>query len=169
MLDDLRLEASARTKLLEALIRLSKSSALYPQCFTLTDVVQGDQPHAAGGFGEVWKGQFQEQVVCLKVAQIYQTTNIVRVLKVILGVIIFYYRLITFLYQSFSREAILWSRLSHPNVLPFYGIFHLKTMQRRFCLVSPWMDNGTLNEFLEENGTASRLLLVSKCYLTSGI
>ncbi|KAJ6589216.1 kinase-like domain-containing protein, partial [Mycena capillaripes] len=47
--------------------------------------------------------------------------------------------------QEFGREAVIWRQLSHPNVLPFFGIYYL---DMRICLVSPWMEHGHLLEFL---------------------
>jgi len=47
--------------------------------------------------------------------------------------------------QRLERESILWSILSHPNVLPCYGTFDISN---ETYLVSPWMDNGDLSKFL---------------------
>jgi len=46
---------------------------------------------------------------------------------------------------QFGREAIIWRQLSHPNVLPFFGVY---TLEGRLCLVSPWIENGHLQQFL---------------------
>lgn len=62
--------------------------------------------------------------------------------------------------QAYSREAILWSHQAHPNLLPFYGIYHLDDEHGRICLVSPWMDNGDINAYLTEKPHVNRLLLV---------
>lgn len=51
-----------------------------------------------------------------------------------------------------------WSALRHPNVLPLLGV----TMAGgRFVMVSEWMINGNINEFLGNNRGADRLELVS--------
>lgn len=63
--------------------------------------------------------------------------------------------------QSFAREAILWSQLEHPNVLPFYGLYRLGDQSDRVCLVSPWMDNGNVSEYISVNPKVARLPLVS--------
>ena len=59
--------------------------------------------------------------------------------------------------QRFSREAILWGQLSHPNLLPFYGLYQLGS---RACLISPWVENGHINQFLARNPMVDRVLLV---------
>ena len=59
--------------------------------------------------------------------------------------------------QAFSREAVTWAHLSHPNILPLYGICHFDS---QVGLVSPWMENGTIMVYLKKNPDANRLLLV---------
>ncbi|TFK27653.1 kinase-like protein [Coprinopsis marcescibilis] len=132
------------TKLVHLLLRLSKRYDSYPQCLVLRGVLKsGDQPLAAGHFGEVWKGQFLEQPICLKVVRLYQNSDAHRLIK------------------AFSREAIIWSHLSHDNLLPFYGMYQLEDNSNRICLVSPWMDNGTLREHIGHNPRSNRLWLLS--------
>jgi serine/threonine protein kinase len=59
--------------------------------------------------------------------------------------------------QGFASEVALWRQLSHPNVLPFFGVYHWHGL---LCLVSPWMKAGNVNEFLEQFPRANRLNLV---------
>ncbi|KAJ6474936.1 hypothetical protein C8R45DRAFT_834665 [Mycena sanguinolenta] len=63
-------------------------------------------------------------------------------------------------FKKFSREASIWRQLSHPNMLPFFGLSYLNWT---LCLVSPWMENGNLSQYLEENlvNDDHRLSLVS--------
>ncbi len=58
------------------------------------------------------------------------------------------------------REAIVWSHLSHPNLLPFYGIYQVDDHLGRVCLVSPWMENGNVTEYLKTHPDMPRLPLV---------
>jgi len=51
--------------------------------------------------------------------------------------------------KEFSSEAVLWKQLSHPNILPFYGVYHLEEKTPRLCLTAPWMENGNAVEFLK--------------------
>ena len=59
--------------------------------------------------------------------------------------------------QRFCKEAITWKTLQHPNVLPLIGVTMTKN---KFALISDWMTNGNLNEFVNANPTADRLRLV---------
>jgi serine/threonine protein kinase len=59
--------------------------------------------------------------------------------------------------QTFCREVVTWKTLCHPNVLPLLGA----TMtEDRFVMVSEWMTNGSINEFLKAQLDADRLKLV---------
>ena len=50
-----------------------------------------------------------------------------------------------------------WKALRHPNVLPLLGA----TMaEGRFVMVSDWMVNGNIKEFVQSNADADRLKLV---------
>lgn len=64
-------------------------------------------------------------------------------------------------FQQIVTEAVIWRQLSHSNVLPFYGIHQLDSDPQRLCLVSPWMENGTLREFLARVSNTYCVPLVS--------
>lgn len=51
-----------------------------------------------------------------------------------------------------------WKRLSHPNLLPLIGVSKLATP---FYTATYWMENGNVNDYLIDNPTANRPLLVS--------
>lgn len=57
----------------------------------------------------------------------------------------------------------MWRTLRHPNVLPLLGV---TMIDRRFVMVSEWMDNGNINEFLKNNADADRVELVSALSLS---
>ncbi|KAJ8083210.1 hypothetical protein PM082_009082 [Marasmius tenuissimus] len=122
-----------RSSMCKAMIRLSKMSGLHPKCLSIQNVRKlGQYPIAAGGFGDVWKGivgESDEQVVCLKVVKVYLTSDVQA------------------LFREYLREAIVWRQLKHPNLLPFLGIYYLEN-ESQFCLVSPWMENGNLVQYL---------------------
>ena len=59
--------------------------------------------------------------------------------------------------QRFCREAIAWKHLQHPNVLPLLGV----TLEGpRFAMVSEWMEDGDINDFIQKNPNANRTELV---------
>ncbi|KAF9787364.1 kinase-like domain-containing protein [Thelephora terrestris] len=92
----------------------------------------------SGGFADVWKGQHCGRDVAVKVIRTFSNSDFRKLIK------------------RFCKEAITWKILRHPNVLPLIGV----TMtEAKFALVSDWMTNGNLNEFVEANPKADRLKL----------
>ena len=51
-----------------------------------------------------------------------------------------------------------WKALRHPNILPLMGVIMTET---DFAMVSEWMPNGNINQFVKEHPDANRFELVS--------
>ncbi|KXN86648.1 hypothetical protein AN958_09826 [Leucoagaricus sp. SymC.cos] len=64
------------------------------------------------------------------------------------------------LQKAQAKELILWSHLSHQNIVPFYGVW-IPGENGQFCIVSPWMTKGNLNQYLSAFPDVSRLPLLS--------
>ncbi|KAI5121751.1 hypothetical protein M0805_009040 [Coniferiporia weirii] len=88
----------------------------------------GDGPLHGGGFGDVWKGELNGSFFALKSVRVFSEIDVRK------------------LERDFGKEAILWHRLKHPNVLAFLGISR-DAIPPRVALVSRWMDNGSLASF----------------------
>ncbi|KAF9785448.1 kinase-like domain-containing protein [Thelephora terrestris] len=54
--------------------------------------------------------------------------------------------------KSFCKEAITWKRLEHPNVVAFIGV-----TRNPLQIVSEWMPNGTLREYVNKNPGVNRV------------
>ncbi|KAJ7440163.1 kinase-like domain-containing protein [Mycena latifolia] len=121
-------ESTARPLLSKALVRLSHASGLHPACYALSGLQKVGQQIAAGAFGDIWKGLVRGQSVSVKIMRLFRDADVKAAL------------------QEFGREALIWRQLSHPNLLPFFGLYYLDS---RLCLVSPWMSNGHVLEFLK--------------------
>ena len=50
-----------------------------------------------------------------------------------------------------------WKALHHPNILPLIGVTMSET---KFEMVSDWMVNGNINDFIKAHPDANRLELV---------
>ncbi|KNZ77592.1 Serine/threonine-protein kinase HT1, partial [Termitomyces sp. J132] len=95
---------------------------------------------AYGRFADIYKMVSGGQELCYKVIRVYQKTKVEHLAKV------------------YAREAILWGQLSHPNILPFYGLLKYRS---RIAFVSCWASNGNLEDYLTEHPEANRILLCS--------
>ncbi|KAF8211580.1 kinase-like domain-containing protein [Mycena galopus ATCC 62051] len=118
---------ASQAVLSKALLRLSGECGLHPTCFTLTELQRMGHQVAGGGFGDIWKGSVGGQIVAVKSMRQYVDDDVKASLK------------------KLGREALIWRQLSHPNLLPFLGLYMLDS---RLSLVSPWMENGDLKHFL---------------------
>ncbi|KAL0067777.1 hypothetical protein AAF712_005217 [Marasmius tenuissimus] len=125
-------EIKLRTSILRMMLYLSKRSGLCPSCLNINDVKRvGEHPIDGGGFGDVWMGEIENHLVCLKVVKLYLISDVQKLLK------------------AYMREAIVWKQLRHPNLLPFIGLYYLDEARQQLCLVSPWMNRGNLARYLK--------------------
>ncbi|KAJ8080051.1 Rho guanine nucleotide exchange factor [Marasmius tenuissimus] len=126
-----------RNTILKTTTRLSANAGLCPPSLVIRNVhVDGKFPITCGGSGEIFVGRIDEsdvtQIVCVKFARIYQTSDNVQAL-----------------FNEYFQEAIVWKPLNHPNVLPFIGVYFGDDEIRRPGLVSPWMTQGSLDQYLK--------------------
>ncbi|KAG6818338.1 hypothetical protein H0H93_005894, partial [Arthromyces matolae] len=132
---------SDRPQLIAAMRRLSERTKQYPTSFALIgpSPTADDEPVTYGSFADIYKIVFHGEDTCYKVIRVYQRSQVDHLAKV------------------YAREAILWGQLSHPNILPFYGLVRIRS--RRLAFVSRWASNGTLDDYLVAHPDANRLLL----------
>ncbi|KAF8058732.1 kinase-like domain-containing protein, partial [Lyophyllum atratum] len=139
------LPPSFHSHLIVATQRLAGKSGLFPTCYELDGVTTiGDSPVSDGGFALIYKGSFRARLVCLKVIPRMERATEARVKRWL---------------KDCSKESILWGQLSHPNLLPFYGVYRFKG---EVAFVSPWMEHGDVNQYLRqsEHRDANRVLLL---------
>ncbi|KAJ6573301.1 kinase-like domain-containing protein [Mycena sp. CBHHK59/15] len=118
-----------RPLLSKALIRLARASGLYPRCFALPGAMKIGKQVAAGGFGDIYQCSVGKQTVAVKMMRLFRDSDVEAA------------------HKAYGREALVWRQLSHPNLLPFFGLYFL---ENRLCLVSPWMENGHIMDFLRD-------------------
>ena len=63
--------------------------------------------------------------------------------------------------QRFCKEVITWKALRHPNVLPLLGVM---MSENQFAMVSEWMTNGNIKQFIMSHQDANRFELVSSSF-----
>ena len=59
--------------------------------------------------------------------------------------------------QVFCKEVLMWRRVSHPNIVPFLGVSEAPAP---LSMVSEWMPNGNVRDYVGKNPETSRLQLV---------
>ncbi|PBK62612.1 kinase-like protein, partial [Armillaria solidipes] len=120
-------------------LRLTRTHNCVPRCLVLRGFKKtGDHAFAVGHFGELWRGEIEGVEVAVKQARIFASDNNIK--KVL---------------RQVRREAIIWRQCDHPNVLPFYGIYR-DSDPSTYCLVSPFMVNGSLRQYINKTNDPDR-------------
>ncbi|KAH7908821.1 kinase-like domain-containing protein [Hygrophoropsis aurantiaca] len=131
LIDHPILEKSQKSLFVHGLIRLSVKSCRYPRSFILKGIEIDPKPSATTAFSDVHRGCARGQQLAVKKIRFVGEDATESILK------------------DYAREAAIWSHLSHPNLLPFYGIFYTDE-KSRIALVSPWMEHGDLKQYLRK-------------------
>ncbi|KAG8718646.1 hypothetical protein FRC09_012357 [Ceratobasidium sp. 395] len=102
-------------------------------CPDVTDMFKDCQcdpaPMTGGGFGDVYRGCMQSGVeVAIKCLRLFTEDGIERAIV-----------------KEAARELYIWSKHAHPNITQLFGVAHF---QGRIAMVSPWMSNGNLTQYL---------------------
>jgi len=72
-----------RSPFLNAMLRLSSKSGIYPKILVQNSVtIQGSDSLTAGQFGDIWKGTFQDQQVAIKILRLFGMSDISQHVKV---------------------------------------------------------------------------------------
>ncbi|KAG5723682.1 Dual specificity protein kinase pyk1, partial [Termitomyces sp. T112] len=121
-------------------VHLAKLTGILPPSLFLHNVVRSKAVYHSdcGSFADIAEARIKGTPVCLKILRVYssQDDGIKKS-------------------KAFLREVLLWSRLNHPNILPYLGAQVSEGL--RFVLISPWMSNGNLRSFLKVNPNHDRM------------
>ncbi|CAE7152603.1 unnamed protein product, partial [Rhizoctonia solani] len=104
---------------------------------------------SGGGFGDIWKGKLRNGgSVAIKAWR----TNTLEACD---------YKTV----KCAAREVFLWSRMDHPHIHRLQGVILFR--DQYLGMVSEWMDNGNLQEYLRKNPGADRFQLCT--HVASGL
>ncbi|EIN10219.1 kinase-like protein, partial [Punctularia strigosozonata HHB-11173 SS5] len=124
---------SFRRRLVRLAIRLAEKCGMLPSALFVQGVeyTNGRDPERGGAFADIFLGVYEGTPVALKRLRVFQADHDREEI-----------------HEKFHREAITWRLLRHPNVLPFYGVDEV-TFSPFLTMVSPWMTNGTVIDYLK--------------------
>lgn len=131
-----------------ALRRLAERHELLPDRMMITkgiDISEG--VIASGAFGDVRRARYLGQFVAVNTMNISARDNFHKIRKV--RIIASHLGLgLTIPHQRFCREVVLWSTLTHPNVLRFVGVQN--NMEKRvLATVSEWIEHGNIMDYIK--------------------
>ncbi|KAJ6457322.1 kinase-like domain-containing protein, partial [Mycena sanguinolenta] len=117
--------------------KLVRRSDKLPSALFISGITgKEEHPTFGGGFADIYRASYSNRVVALKYMRAvqYMRGSDVRTLRL-----------------KFCREALVWKELCHPYILPFLGIEE-SSFPSRLCMVSPWMEHGTVLNYLKQHG-----------------
>ena len=139
--------------------RLAERHGLLPSCMRIAGKVEvSGRLLASNRFADLTTGTYGEHLVAIKTLRITARDDYVKIRKVSTGVGHPGYALSAIPIQRVCKGVVLWNTLSHPNILKLVGVQE-DMNNRQFSIVSEWMSNGNIMEFIENNH-ANRLELV---------
>ncbi|KAJ6468969.1 kinase-like domain-containing protein [Mycena vulgaris] len=127
------------------IVKLSEACDKLPSSLFITGVTGRDE-HATfgGGFGDIYRASYAGKRVALKHLRTFRDAESRRMR-----------------WYQFCREALVWKHLQHPSILPLIGIDR-DTFPPSICMVSPWMEHGTVLKYLNDYGRANVDKLLSE-------
>lgn len=142
-LEDPNMPDRDRLKLLNELCKKCSRHRVIPKSMHIPDFSSSNDASRAeyfGGFANIFKSTYEGHTVAVKVIRVF-TTNLNTILS------------------GFCREVVAWKHLRHPNILPLIGV---TVSENRFAMVSEWMENGNINEFVRKDPEANRTVLLAE-------
>ena len=153
-----------KAKLHRALRKTCAEVGILPSSYYLDDSEinkLNEVPFASGGYSDVWRASYQGENVSIKAFRVYATDNIKQLTKVLSTFPRCVRELLLTTFnspQAWCKEMVVCRNLSHPNILSFLGVSC--TESHPLCIVSKWMPNGNISEFLKSDGQFTRRPLV---------
>jgi len=130
-----------RSDCLSWIRKIAKGLNVVPTSFVLHGVKKiREEPSVAGNFGDIYMGLYKEQKVVLKVPHGMPEKPE--------G------------WKEFQKEAFGWKYLEHPNILKLYGVSFNSFPQKSIALVSPFMTNGNILQYVKKKPNADKLSLM---------
>jgi hypothetical protein len=138
-------------RLLNVLVHFLK---IFPEELVVHGVeLLNDRPVKYGGFSDIYHGRYTTydgggKDVALKVLKIFQDqSDGDRHL----------------LLQKFAKEALVWHYLKHSNIVPFLGVDEMTFPAPTMAMVSSWMSEGSVLNYMAENSPVSRYAITLVC------
>ena len=171
-------ESQAETSKLEGgqkkafilLKKMCKTYGRFPSSLVIMNGIEleGSYACAGGGASDVWKARYGGRFVAVKSMRIFlpqgdgKGSHIDRAMQKLKQVRLILSILLSVcetdqLFKKFCREAAVWRGLCHPNLVPFLGV---NETLFPLSLISEWMVNGTIAQFVTKNPETNRLKLV---------
>ncbi|TCD69559.1 hypothetical protein EIP91_007183 [Steccherinum ochraceum] len=133
-----------RNKLRRTSLKISIKHDILPSTLFLEGVKCTEtEGRGSGSFAEVFYGSYGDLPVAIKRLRVYVGTPEPQRLRI---------------KQDFCRETLLWKNLAHKHILPFLGVSQGTFTHCPFCMVLPWMENGSIRNYISVLSSAGNLV-----------
>ena len=152
-----------RGKCLATLCRICSHHVLIPRLIQIPLCYnRSEDPQYEGGFAKVWMGEHKGTEVAAKVLKVLEKSDLGKIKRVGFPICQRTYadRLVP-ITQRFCKEVMTWKALHHQNTLPLLGVM---MSGNEFVMVSQWMVNGNITQFIKTDRDANRFKLVGFYY-----
>ena len=151
------LDGKLRQRSLRLLSKICKARRIVPTSYILQqDLIRIGRVCYRSGFADVSDGEYLGCTVAIKRLKMVEDSD--RTFKVLIYNQSRALPPLSFP-QRLCREIIGWKHMSHPNILPLLGV-SVSTDSRRFWIITEWMPNGNVMQYVRSNPEANRLRLV---------
>ncbi|KAJ7676710.1 kinase-like domain-containing protein [Mycena polygramma] len=128
-------DANSCSKARRLMQKTAAAHAQVPSSLMISGVNDPDEhPTFAGGFGDVYRASYRGKMVALKRIRMFTTDSTTQRNRL-----------------QFCKEALVWQGLQHDYILPLLGI-DCEIFSPSFCMVSPWLKNGTVLTYIRDRG-----------------
>ena len=107
-----------------------------------------DELLASSGSADLRSGTYMGRLVAIKSVRVTARDDFMRIRKVCINVGRLGCGHSAVPLQRFCKEVVLWSTLSHPNILKLVGVQE-DMKKRQLAIVSEWMSHGNIMEFID--------------------
>ncbi|KXN90436.1 PAB-dependent poly(A)-specific ribonuclease subunit PAN3 [Leucoagaricus sp. SymC.cos] len=156
---ELHQSRTERRRILNLFRRIAKSAQVFPKCTELSGVqCNFTYPmNDEGGYGLIYKGTFNQQAVCVKVVRANESSMTADAKDSVRRIL-----------RAQTGELALLAHVSHLNIIPLYGAY-FSAENKRICIVTPWMENGDLTEFLRKSNNTSSIQILLMSDIAAGL
>ncbi|KAH8091022.1 kinase-like domain-containing protein [Cristinia sonorae] len=134
-------ERTSSRELRRLCLQVVAQYGILPTSLTLGRVKHEAESLNATGYADLFRGVYQTSTVALKRFRSYGSMTHADRQKA---------------YKNFLRDTVTWGSLRHDYVLPFLGVAD-DVSPGTLCIVTPWMENGNLRRYLENETTRGNL------------
>jgi serine/threonine protein kinase len=138
----------SRRAILDMMLKLVSVSKRIPATYTVSEVIFDSRtlPLELSPLCNIYRGSFCGRAVAVKRLRVRLDENVHKA-RVFLRAMT-QYLINGPCVQSLLRETVMWKNIRHEHLVPFIGIYAADQNPQSFVVVSPWMDNGTLRDYI---------------------